>query len=148
LKLGDLDNDGDIDLAVANIGSDNVSVLLGNGDGSFRPAANYRVGDEPISAALGDLDNDGDLDLAVTNKGSDNVSVLINVTNLNGEIILGDFDGDGIVTYNDLYNYFLPAFGQKSGDPSFVPDYDMNQDGLIDMLDYTEWYSCYMEANL
>jgi hypothetical protein len=66
-----------------------------------------------------------------------------------GEIqpILCDFDGDGAVTYDDFYNVFQPAYGTQAGEPGFVPDCDMNQDGLIDMLDYTEWYSCYMDAN-
>ena len=49
------------------MGSNNVSVLLGNGDGSFQSAVNYGAGDEPSSVAIGDLNGDGDLDLAVAN---------------------------------------------------------------------------------
>jgi hypothetical protein len=77
VAIGDLDRDGALDLAVANGWSDNVSVLLGNGDGTFRSAVNYGVGEWPESVAIGDLDGDGDLDLAVANAGSDNVSVLL-----------------------------------------------------------------------
>jgi hypothetical protein len=62
-------------------------------------------------------------------------------------IIRGDFNGDGAVTYEDFYNVFQPAYGTKLNDQGFVPECDMNQDGIIDMLDYTEWYSCYMDAN-
>ena len=79
VAIGDLDGDGDLDLAVANWYSDNVSVLLGNGDGTFQSAVNYGAGEYPSSVAIGDLDGDGDLDLAVANTISNNVSVLINI---------------------------------------------------------------------
>src|SRR5467141_2073136 len=42
--VGDFNGDGKPDLAVANSGSANVSVLLGNGDGTFKPAKNFDVG--------------------------------------------------------------------------------------------------------
>jgi hypothetical protein len=63
------------------------------------------------------------------------------------QIYKGDFNGDGAVTYDDFYDVFQPAYGTHEGDPDFISECDMNQDGSIDMLDYTEWYSCYMEAN-
>ncbi|MCH7720899.1 MAG: VCBS repeat-containing protein, partial [Planctomycetes bacterium] len=74
VAIGDLDGDGDADLAVANRYSDNVSVLLNNGDGTFAADVLYGVGDQPQSVAIGDLDGDGDADLAVANPGSDTVS--------------------------------------------------------------------------
>ena len=43
----------------------NVSVLLGNGDGTFQPAASYTAGEGPAALALGDFTQDGKLDLAV-----------------------------------------------------------------------------------
>ncbi len=92
VAIGDLNGDGDPDLAVANRESDNVSVLLGNGDGSFQSAVNYGAGDEPFSVAIGDLNGDGDPDLAVVNRESDNVSVLINTGQADGG---GDEGGDG-----------------------------------------------------
>ncbi len=76
----DLDGDGYNDLAVANWGSANVSVLLNNGDGMFQQAVNYGAGNRPWSVFAADLDGDGDNDLAVANEGSDNVSILINLT--------------------------------------------------------------------
>ena len=80
VAAGDLDADGDLDLAVTNARSDNVSVLLGNGNDTFLSAVNYGAGDGPSSVAVGDLDGDGDLDLAVTNYLNNNVSVLLNKT--------------------------------------------------------------------
>ncbi len=50
-----------LDLAVANDNSDNVSILLGNGNGAFvTPAVNFGVGDRPISVAVGDFDSNID----------------------------------------------------------------------------------------
>ncbi len=77
LAIGDLDGDGDLDLAVANFANDHVSVLLNQGDGTFADDALHWGGDGPFSVAIGDLDGDGDLDLAVANLNSDNVSVLL-----------------------------------------------------------------------
>ena len=78
VATGDLNGDGDLDLAVTNIFFNSVAVLLGNGDGTFQTAVGYGAGYEPNSVAMGDLDGDGDLDLAVANFRSDNVSVFIN----------------------------------------------------------------------
>jgi FG-GAP-like repeat len=77
VAIGHLNGDGDLDLAVANRDSDNVSVLLGNPDGIFQSAVNYGIYHRPSSVAIGDLNGDGDLDLAVANRDSDNVSVLL-----------------------------------------------------------------------
>ena len=66
---------------MANDSDSSVSVLLGNGDGTFQDAVNYRAGREPKSVAIGDLDGDGDPDLAVANFAEDNVSVLYNIIN-------------------------------------------------------------------
>src|SRR6266851_9785152 len=74
--VGDFDRDGKPDLAVTNAGSNTVSVLLGNGDGTFQAARNFPVGSFPRSVAVGDFNGDGTLDLAVANAGSNNVSVL------------------------------------------------------------------------
>jgi hypothetical protein len=76
----DLDGDTDLDLAVANAGSDNVSILKNNGDGTFQTKVDYGAGDNPYSVFCADLDGDTDLDLAVANFFSDNVSILMNLT--------------------------------------------------------------------
>src|SRR2546422_3097341 len=77
VAVGDFNGDGVPDLAVANAGSATVSVLLGNGDGTFRAALTVGVGTNPFSVAVGDFNGDGVPDLAVANYGSNTVSVLL-----------------------------------------------------------------------
>ena len=48
-------------------GDDTVSVLLGNGDGTFQPQVTYAVGSDPDAIVAGDFTGDGQLDLAVAN---------------------------------------------------------------------------------
>ncbi|MBD3423088.1 MAG: T9SS type A sorting domain-containing protein, partial [Candidatus Latescibacteria bacterium] len=108
----DLDGDGDIDLAVANAYSDNVSILLGNGDGTFTSAVNYGAGGAPQAVAVADLDGDGGLDLAVVNATSNNVSVLLG-------------NGDG--TFGSAVNYGTGV------DPRSVAPTDLDGDGDIDL---------------
>ena len=74
----DLDGDGDADLAVANVESDNVSVLKNNGDGTFAAAISYPAGFSSSSVFAADLDGDEDADLAVTVPTSYRISILIN----------------------------------------------------------------------
>src|SRR5204863_2818 len=73
VAIGDLNDDGKPDLAVANAGSDNVSVLLGTGGGSFGAATHFAGGSGPMSAAVGDAARDGERDLAC---GDERVDVL------------------------------------------------------------------------
>jgi len=71
----DLDGDADLDLTVANAGSDNISTLRNNGDGTFQTEVDYGVGVNPFSVFCADLDGDSDPDLAVANYYSNNVSI-------------------------------------------------------------------------
>jgi hypothetical protein len=110
VAVGDLDGDGHLDLAVVNenyFDPGNVSVLLGNGDGTFKAAPCYLVGSGPTSVAVGDFNGDGHPDLAVANYHG--VTVLLaegagtfrpldsSVVNSNSNLSLavGDFNGDG-----------------------------------------------------
>jgi len=83
VAIGALDGDEDMDLAVANQGIGNngntVSVLLGNGDGTFEAKADYGAGRSPIAVAIGDMNRDARQDLAVANYYDDTVSALINI---------------------------------------------------------------------
>lgn len=70
---------GDLSLAVANAGSNNVTILVGGGNGKFTaaPGSPFAVGTAPSSIAVADVNGDGVLDLAVANRGSNNVTVLL-----------------------------------------------------------------------
>ena len=80
VAVADFNGDGIPDLALANFGSDIVSVYFGNGDGTFGSPRDLAVGSGPLSVAVGDFNGDGKPDLAVANGSSNNFSVLINNT--------------------------------------------------------------------
>ena len=118
IVTGDFNGDGILDLAVANLFANTsspgtVMVLLGNGDGTFTPAAvSPVVGFLPYSVAVGDFNGDGKADLVTSNAGSDTVTVL-----------LGNGDGTFTVTAN-------PKVGAT---PNFAAAGDFNGDGLSDL---------------
>ncbi len=81
LAIGDLDNDGKLDLVITNGGSNTVSILRNTASkGSISLASQqiFSTGNAPFSVAIGDLDSDGKLDLAVANASSSTISVLLN----------------------------------------------------------------------
>ena len=73
--LEDLNGDGLADIVTVNEGSDDVSVLLGNGDGTFADQTTYAVGHKPRAITLKDLNGDGFVDILVTTRYT--VSVLL-----------------------------------------------------------------------
>ena len=81
VATGDFNGDGHTDIAIANRGTGEVSVLLGNGGGGFAAPAHYPtgVGSSPIAIVAADLTGDGRTDLATANAGSSNASVLTGV---------------------------------------------------------------------
>ena len=87
---GDFNGDGKLDLAVANYYGSTVSVLRGNGYGTFQPALSSATGSYPLSLAVGDFNGDGKADVATAN--SYDVSVLLG----NGDGTFGAPAGIGI----------------------------------------------------
>lgn len=77
LVIADFNNDMKHDVATANQVSNDVSVLLGNGNGTFMPHVEYAVGSSPYSLAAGKLNADNNVDLAVVNSASNTVSILL-----------------------------------------------------------------------
>jgi hypothetical protein len=85
VSIGDLNGDGRPDLAIANLYSNSVSVLLnttatGATAPSYAAQATFATGTGPSSVSIGDLNGDGRPDLAIANFLSDSVSVLLNTT--------------------------------------------------------------------
>jgi RHS repeat-associated protein len=111
--IGDVNQDGQLDIVAANEGDDTVSVLFGNGSGSFAPKTDYEVSTSPTSVSLGDLNQDGKLDLVTGNTRANTVSVLL--ANNNGG--------------------FAPKTDYEVGnDPKPVALGDLNRDGLLDIV--------------
>ncbi|CAF4827256.1 unnamed protein product, partial [Rotaria sp. Silwood2] len=82
IAIGDFNNDGHLDIAVANYGTNNVGILLGHGNGSFEiPVTYFLPYSIPYSIAIGDFNNDQQLDIAVTNYDTNGVSILIGYAN-------------------------------------------------------------------
>ena len=111
---GDFNGDGRIDLAVADSGDANgqgqgVSILLGNGDGTFAPPEFFETDEYASSIVAGDFTGDGVLDLAVANSFSSNISILLGdghggFTVLNPTPLLDQVSGQLSITEGDFGN--------------------------------------------
>jgi len=117
VAVADVNGDGVPDIVTANAGSNDVTVLLGNGDGSFAPAAGspFAVGPLPWSVAVADVNGDGRSDIVTANVGSNDVTVL-----------LGEAGGG-----------FAPAAGSPfavGNNPESVAVADVNNDGRPDIV--------------
>jgi len=112
VAVGDF-NGGAPDLAVANEGSDNVSILLGNGLGKFSHASAVSVGDAPSTVVTGLFNDDAFTDLAIASVGNDNIAIRLG----DGT---GGFTGTGTVT--------------TGVDPRAIATGDFNEDGDVDLV--------------
>lgn len=83
IAVGDLNNDFQQDVLVANYATGYISVLFSDGKGNFTNQTAYSTGyiSQPCSIAIGDINNDKQLDIIVVNSGTDNVGVLLNYNN-------------------------------------------------------------------
>jgi hypothetical protein len=81
VAVADLNGDGIPDLVTANSDSGDVSVLLGNGNGSFHNAVNFDPDSFPQAVAVADLNGDGRPDLVTANGASNSVGVLLGQAN-------------------------------------------------------------------
>ncbi len=170
MVAGDFNGDGKLDLAVANYGNyltgstgDTVTILLGNGDGSFTqaPGSPVTVGNSPGALAEGDFNGDGNLDLAVANAADDTITILLGkgdgtftpalvspATGLTPSgLAIGDFNGDGKLDLA-VANFDTAAINilLGNGDGTFTPapspaapasdalvTGDFNGDGKLDL---------------
>jgi len=118
VTVSDVNGDGKPDLIVANTGSYyspgyNVSVLLGNGNGTFQTQQIFDTGNRPASVAVADANGDGKPDLIVANYSSNSVSVLLG-------------NGNGTFQSQQIF-----ATGKS---PDSVAVSDVNEDGRPDLV--------------
>lgn len=120
MVAADFNGNGILDLAVSNPGSPSdflgtsISVLLGNGDGTFGPPTDFTVGTDPSPLVTGDFNGDGKADLGVANYQSSSVSVLLG-------------RGDG--TFSPKFDFPVGPF------PVGLASADFNGDGKLDFAE-------------
>src|SRR5690348_2113939 len=164
MAQGDFNLDGKTDLAVANWGSNTVSIFMGNGDGTFQAAQNIPVTNLPFSVSVGDFNGDGKPDLAVgfesrvgisilpgngdgtfqapisTAAGSSSYGSVAGDFNRDGKLDLGVadyFSGQVFVLLGNGDGTFQPAASYGLGvnrNPIFIRTADLDGDGNLDLV--------------
>jgi len=132
---GDFDGDGLLDLAVVNRKSNDLSVLLGRGDGTFTKQQRFPVSEAPDQLTVADLDQDGVLDLIITSSTSGHAVWLkgrgdgtfelakpsLDLGYVTTALLIEDLNGDefpDLVTVDGEQNMVAVRFGE--GDGHFV----------------------------
>ena len=162
LAEADFNRDGNVDLVVSNYSDNTVSILLGNGDGTFQPQTTFGTFSAPFGIAVGDLNDDAVQDLVVGNDsnggglniflgdGTGNFTV---GTSLSGgsclrEPVLADLNGDGKLDIvagsacgSEIEVYLGLGNGTFAGPSPVVASSatfgmvvaDFNKDGILDL---------------
>jgi hypothetical protein len=123
LVVADFNHDGKADLAVTNglceptCGPGTVSVLLGNGDGTFKPKTDYATPTAPGGVISADFNGDGNLDLALTGESATSSGYFVS-------ILLGNGDG----TFQTHVDYPTDVY------TSAIAAADFNKDGKLDLV--------------
>lgn len=166
VAVADVNGDGKLDLVVSNqscphdtCGVATVSILLGNGDGTFQPQTDYAAGQDANWVTVGDFNGDGKLDLAVADGqgNSDTSAALILLGNGDGtfqspvsyplntnaaSIATADFNGDGKLDLAVVDNIGVVSILLGNGDGTFQPrvDYPVSSFpwGSISIGDFTQ----------
>src|SRR5215469_6623655 len=162
VMAADFRGQGTLDLATADFSSNDVSILLGNGDGTFQAAKPFSTTSGPSSLAVGDFNGDGKLDIAVAEYGFGSSLLEIFLGNGDGtftlhasytsvslpyDIVTADLDGDGkldLVIANNGSNKVSVMRGNGDGTftsprnytvplPERVLVFDANGDGYPDI---------------
>ena len=119
VAVGDMNNDGNMDLVTANSAGNSISVLLGNGNGTFQTAITTGLvgGIQPMGLALGDFNNDSKLDVATADYGSNDVAILL---------------GNGNGTFQTpTLEALAPGLSVQ---PLAIASADVNKDGILDLV--------------
>ena len=119
IAVGDFNKDDKLDVAVTNASNNNVSVLLGKGDGTFQSPVSYTTGSLPDAIAAADLNADGKLDLVVVDAGDP-----VNGTASTVSILYGKGDG----TFQAATHLSVADRGDS------VAIADLNADGKLDLV--------------